>query len=109
MDKIYSAQDVSNIIAKVEELAIINDELEELLYRGSNDERLVEVKRELWGDIKNFRGIVSDINKTVPEVSEIDAELLSLKEDFDSLVARYKKRRIDLQTAIRRYTNGNTD
>jgi hypothetical protein len=109
MDKIYSVQDVVNVVATVEELATINAELEELLHRGSNDEKLVERKRELEGSVRKFRGIVSDMDGTASEEPEIDAEFASLKSDFDSVVSRYKKRKIELQTIIRRYTNGNAD
>jgi hypothetical protein len=109
MDKIYSAQDVANVIGKVEELAGLNAELEELLYRGSNDEKLVEEKRELEGSIRKFRGVVSDVGATVSQEPETDIDLISLKADFDSVVSRYKKRKIELQTIIRRYKNGNSD
>ena len=109
MDKVYSAQDVANVIAKVEELATINAKLEQLRYRGSNDEKLVDRKRELQGTVSNFKSIVSDIQETVLEVTENDSELLSLKSDFDSVMLRYKKRKIELETIIRNYTNGNED
>jgi hypothetical protein len=109
MDKIYSAQDVVNVIAKVEELATINAKLEELRYRGSNDEKLVDRKRELQEKVRNFKSIVSDIQETVLEVTEVDSELLSLKSDFDSVISRYKKRKIELETVIKNYTNGNED
>jgi hypothetical protein len=109
MGKIYSAQDVANVIAKVEELAGLNAELEELLHRGSNDEKLVEEKRELEGSIRKFRGIVSDMEVTASQESEIDTDLISLRADFDSVVSRYKKREIELQTIIIRYKNGNSD
>ena len=109
MDKIYSAQDVVNVIAKVEELATINAKLEELRYRGSNDEKLVDRKRELQEKVRNFKSIVSDIQENVLEVTEVDSELLSLKSDFDSVISRYKKRKIELETVIKNYTNGNED
>jgi hypothetical protein len=109
MDKIYSAQDVVNVIAKVEELATINAKLEQLRYRGSNDEKLVDRKRELDGSVRKLREIVSDLEGTVLEEPEIDVEYTSLKSDFDSVVSRYKKRKIDLETTIRNYTNGNED
>ena len=109
MDKIYSAQDVANVIAKVEELATVNAKLEELLYRGSNDEKLVEEKRKLEVSVRKFKGIFSDSDLTALEEPEIDMEFASLKSDFDSVVLRYKKRKIDLETIIRRYTNGNSD
>ena len=44
MDNIYTKHDMAEAIAKVEELARVNAELDELLYRGSNDEKLVEKK-----------------------------------------------------------------
>lgn len=109
MDKIYSAQDVSNVIAKVEELAKINAELDYLLRHGSNDEKLVERKRELEGNIRTYRGIVSDTQGDVVQEPEVDNELIWLKADYDSVVSRYKKRKIELQTIIRSYTNGNSD
>lgn len=109
MDKIYSAQDVANVIAKVEELATINAELEELLHRGSNDEKLVDEKRKLESSVRKFRGIVSDIPSTSLEEPEIDTEYASLKSDFDSVVLRYKRRKIKLETIIRSYKNGNAD
>ena len=92
MVKIYSAQDVANVIAKVEELATINAELEELFLRGSNDEKLVEEKRELERSVRKFRGVV-DAEATVSEAPEIDTDLISLREDFYNLVNRYKKRK----------------
>jgi len=109
MDKIYSAQDVANVIAKVEELAMINAKLEELSHRGSNDEKLVERKRELESNVRKFKGIVSDVQGTVLEEPEIDTELTSLKADFDSVVSRYKQRKVELQIAIKGYTDGNSD
>lgn len=109
MDKIYSARDVANVIAKVEELATVNAELEKLLYRGSNDEKLVEQKRELEGSIRKFRGVISDAEPTVSVEPEIDDDLASLRADFDNVVSRYKKRKIHLETIIRRYKNGDTD
>ena len=109
MDKIYSAQDVANVIEKVEELAKINAELEYLLAHGSNDEKLVYRKRELETSVRKYKSIISDTEETVLEEPEIDAEFASLKSDFDSVFSRYKKRKIELQTIIRRYTNGNSD
>ena len=115
MDKLYnaikrfSAQDVANVIANVEELATINAKLEQLRYRGSNDEKLVDRKRELDGSVRKFRGIVSDLDGAVLEEPEFDVEYSSLKSDFDSVVSRFKKRKIELETIIRNYTNGNED
>jgi len=109
MDKIYSAQDVVNVIEKVEELAKVNAELEELIYRGSNDEKLVDRKRELESSVRKYKPILSDIEETVLEEPKVDLELVSLKADFDSVISRYKQRKAELQTIIRSYTNGNSD
>lgn len=108
MDKIYSAQDVANVIAQVEELAGLNAKLEELLYRGSNDEKLVDRKRELENSLRKYKSIVSDDEETVVEEPE-DLYLVALKLDFDSVVLRYKTRKRELQTIIKNYTNGNLD
>lgn len=107
MNKIYSVKDVANVIAKVEELAGLNFELEELIYRGSNDEKLVGRKRELEGSIRKFRGIISDVKEVALEKPEVDTEYIFLKRDYDSVVSRYKQRKIELQTIIKSYTNGN--
>jgi hypothetical protein len=109
MDKMYSAQDVSNVIAKVEDLAKINAELDYLLRHGSNNEKLIERKRELEGDIRAYRGIVSDMQGDFVKEPEVDTELIALKADYDSVISRYKQRKIELQTIIRSYTNGNSD
>lgn len=110
MDKIYSADDVKNVIAKVEELAMLNAELEELLYRGSIDEKLVNRKRELESSVRKYKSIVSDLEEPMEqEPIQEDLDLVALKLDFDSVVLRYKTRRRDLQTVIRSYTNGNSD
>jgi superfamily I DNA and RNA helicase len=109
MDKIYSAQDVANVIAKVEDLAKLNAELEYLLAHGSNDEKLVDRKRELESSVRKYKPILSDTEETVLDEPEIDLELVSLKADFDSVVSRYKQRKAELQIIIRSYTNGNAD
>lgn len=109
MDKIYSAQDVANVIAKVEELAKVNAELDYLLAHGSNDEKLVDRKRELESSVRKYKPIISDNEETVLEEPEVDVELVSLKADFDSVISRYKQRKVELQTIIRSYTNGNAD
>jgi hypothetical protein len=109
MKKIYSAQDVANVIAKVEELATINAKLEELLHLGSNDEKLVSEKRELLKDLRNYKSIAfSDLEKTAIE-TEMDVEAGLLKYHFDSLVERFKERRARLQTEIEKYKNGDTN
>ena len=108
MDKIYSAQDVANVIAKVEELAVLNAELEELLYRGSNDEKLVDRKRELEKSVRKYKPIVEEVEEPIIEEVE-DEELTLLKADFDNIVLRYKTRKRELQTIIKSYTNGNSD
>lgn len=107
MDKIYSAQDIVNVIAKVEELAVVNAELEELLYRGSNDERLVDKKIELQKSLMKFRS--SELVSVEPIKIELDEDSVSLKADYDFVVLRYKQRKIELETLIRSYTNGNSD
>lgn len=109
MDKMYSAQDVANVVSKVEELAKVNAELEELLYRGTNDENLVRRKRELESNVRKFKGIVSDVDETTLENDELDEDLISLKKDLISVLMRYKERKRVLQNIIRSYTNGNSD
>ena len=108
MDKIYTAKDIETVIEKVEELAIINAELEELLYRGSNDEKLVDRKRELEKSVRKYKPIVEEVEEPIIEEVE-DEELTLLKADFDSIVLRYKTRKRELQTIIKSYTNGNSD
>jgi hypothetical protein len=108
MDKIYSAMDVLNVIAVVERLAVVNAELEYLMAHGSNDEKLVNVKRELENSVRKYKSIVSDNEEVVVEESE-DLDLVALKLDFDSVVLRYKTRKRELQTIIKSYTNGNID
>jgi hypothetical protein len=107
--KRFSAQDLANVITKVEELAKVNAELEYLLARGSNDEKLVDRKRELQSLIREYKPIISNKEETSLKELEIDEELVSLKSDFDSLVSRYKQRKIELEAIIRRYTDGNAD
>jgi hypothetical protein len=108
MDKIYSAQDVANVIAKVEELAVLNAELEELLYRGSNDEKLVDRKRELENSVRKYKPIVEEVEE--PIIKEVEGEeLILLKADFDSVDLRYKTRKRELLSVIKSYTNGNSD
>ena len=107
MDKIYTAKDIETVIEKVEELAIINAELEELLYRGSNDEKLVSEKRELLQSLRKYKPIVfDDLDKIATEV-EMDVEAGLLKYQFDCLVERFKERKARLQTEIKKYKNGN--
>ena len=84
MDKIYSAQDVANVIAKVEELAVLNAELEELLYRGSNDEKLVDRKRELEKSVRKYKPIVEEVEEPIIEEVE-DEELTLLKEKMQKI------------------------
>jgi len=107
MREIYSAKDVANVIAKVEELAVVNAELEELLYRGSNDEKLVDRKIELQKSLMKFRS--SELVSDEPIKTELDEDSVSLKADYDFVVQRYKQRKIELETLIRSYTNGNSD
>ena len=107
MREMYSSKDVANVIAKVEELAVVNAELEELLYRGSNDEKLVDKKRELQNSLKKFRS--SEFVLDEPIKTQLDEDFVSLKADYDFVVQRYKQRKTELETLIRSYTNGNSD
>jgi len=106
MDKIYSAQDVANAIAKVEELVVVNAELEELLHRGSNNEKLVERKRELENSVRKYKPALPNINPIGWAVQEEDEELISLKADYDFVVARYTARKLTLEAEINILKNG---
>ena len=108
MDKIYTAQDVLQVIAVVEKLTEVNAELEYLMAHGSNDEKLVNIKRELEASVRKYKSVVSDNEDVVVEEPE-DLDLVALKLDFDSVVLRYKTRKRELQTIIKSYTNGNVD
>jgi len=108
MDKIYTAQDVLQVIAVVEKLTEVNAELEYLMAHGSNDEKLVNIKRELEASVRKYKSVVSDNEDVVVEESE-DLDLVALKLDFDSVVLRYKTRKRELQNIIKTYTNGNVD
>jgi len=107
MDKIYSAQDVANVIAKVEELAVLNAELEELLYCGSNDEKLVEIKRELQSQLKKFKYNLPNHDPRGFVQEAEDEDLASLKADYEFVVSRYKGRKLRLEAEISIYKNGN--
>jgi citrate synthase len=109
MDKIYSRKDMVDAISKVEELTILNAELEELLYRGSNDEKLVERKRELEVSVRNYKTALPNLDTKNLVENTVEEDLISLKADYDFVVSRYKQRKIDLETIIRSYTNGNSD
>ena len=106
--KRFSAQDVANVIEKVEELASLNAELEELIYRGSNDEKLVDRKRELENSVRKYKPIFSDSEEAIIE-EVVDVDLTSLKADYEFVISRYKERKQKLQTIIRSYTNGNSN
>ena len=106
MDKIYSVRDVINVIAKVEELAVLNAELEELLYRGSNDERLVDRKRELETSVRKYKPALPNINPTGFTEEVEDEDLVSLKADYEFVVSRYKARKLTLEAEISIYKNG---
>jgi hypothetical protein len=108
MDKIYTAEDVLFVITVFEKLTEVNAELEYLMAHGSNDEKLVNVKRELENSVRKYKSIVSDSDDVVVEQPE-DLDLVALKLDFDSVVLRYKKRKRELQTIIKSFTNGNVD
>ena len=109
MDKIYSAQDVSNVIAKVEELSVLNAELEELIYRGSNDEKLVDRKRELETSLRKYKPALPNINPTRFAEEVEDEDLVSLKADYEFVVSKYKERKIKLEAEISIYKNGNSN
>jgi hypothetical protein len=106
--KRFSAQDVASVISKVEELASLNAELEELIYRGSNDEKLVDRKRELENSVRKYKPIFSDSEGAIIKEVE-DEDLTSLKADYEFVVSRYKQRKKELQTIIRSYTDGNSN
>ena len=108
MDKIYTAKDIKTVIAKVEQLAIVNAQLQELLFRGSNDEKLVAEKRELLKFLRKQKATVFDSAELVTDVG-IDVEQGLLKHQFDCLVERLKERKARLQTEIKSYKNGNQD
>jgi len=107
MDKIYSTQDVANVIAKVEELAVLNAELEELLYRGSNDEDLVKRKRELQSQLIKFKPSLPNIDPRGFVEEVVDEELASLKSDYQFVISKYKVRKLRLEAEINTYKNGN--
>ena len=105
MDKIYTAQDIKNVIATVEELSVVNAKLEELIYRGSNDEKLVERKRELERSNRKFNPIVLEHEEPIFGVIE-DKELTLLKSDYESVVSRLKERKLKLEAEIKILQNG---
>lgn len=106
MDKIYSAQDVAKAIAKVEELVVVNAELEELLYRGSNDEKLVERKRELENSVRKYKPALPNFNPTGFTEDLKDEDLISLKADYEFVVSKYKARKLTLEAEINILKNG---
>jgi hypothetical protein len=108
MDKIYTAQDVANVIAKVEELALINAELEDLLAHGSNDEKLVTRKFELQNAVRKFKSVVSDSEENIQNEDE-DLETEKIRVEFNDIMFKYKKRKRELEIIIKNYTNGNSD
>ena len=108
MDKIYTAKDIETVITKVEQLGVVNAQLEELLHRGSNDEKLVSEKRELLQSLKKLRPLFPYLEGVGSEV-ETDVEAGLLKFQFDELVSRLKERKARLQTEIKSYKNGNQD
>lgn len=108
MDKIYTAQDVANVVAKVEELALVNAELEDLLAHGSNDEKLVTRKFELQNAVRKFKSVVSDSEEQVANEEE-DLETEKMRAEFGAIMFKYKQRKRELELIIRTYTNGNSD
>jgi hypothetical protein len=108
MDKIYTAKDIETVIAKVEQLTVVNSQIEELLYRGSNDEKLVVEKRELQKSLRKYKTAVFVSEE--PELEEpMDIETGLMKFQFDCIVERLKERKARLQTEIKSYKNGNQD
>lgn len=108
MDKIYTAQDVANVVAKVEELALVNAELDDLLAHGSNDEKLVTRKFELQNAVRKFKSVVSDSEEQVLNEEE-DLETEKMRAEFGAIMFKYKQRKRELELIIRTYTNGNSD
>ena len=108
MDKIYTAQDVANVVAKVEELALVNAELDDLLAHGSNDEKLVTRKFELQNAVRKFKSVVSDSEEQVANEEE-DLETEKMRAEFGAIMFKYKQRKRELELIIRTYTNGNSD
>ena len=100
-NKIYTKEDMANAIKKIEELTNVNAKLEQLLYRGSNDEKLVNKRIELQNSIRSLDLI------EFYEPIEIDEDLAILKKEFKSIVNKFKLRKIKLETEINKYKNGN--
>jgi hypothetical protein len=105
--KRFTVQDVANVIEKVEELSVLNAELEELLYRGSNDEDLVERKIGLQNQIRKFKPALPNIDPRGFTEEAVDEDLISLKADYEFVVSRYKGRKLRLEAEISIYKNGN--
>ena len=106
MDKFYSEKDIAVIIEKVETLSSLNAELEELLQHGSNNEKLVDEKREIENSIRKYKSIALQSEDEL-EDSSLDSEIKLLKEDFLNLVFRYKEAKLKLETKITKFKNGN--
>ena len=87
---------MADAISKVEELVKINAELKELLYRGTNDEKLVDRKRELQSMVRELKNPASDECL----ILEKDDELKALRITFEFVVSKYKERQIRLETEI---------
>jgi hypothetical protein len=86
--KIFNTQEVASIIGKVEELTILNAELEYLLSLGSNNEKLVDRKRELENLIREHKSIEFK-NKLTPINEELEKEEINtLKLEYESVVLK---------------------
>lgn len=96
MDKMYTKREMVEAISKVEELGKVNAELKELLYRGANDEKLVDRKRELQSAVRELKNLSSDESL----ILEKDEELKALRITFEFVVSKYKERQIRLETEI---------
>ena len=101
MDKMYTKKEMAEAISKVEELGKVNAELKELLYRGANDEKLVDRKRELQSVVRELKNLSSDESL----ILEKDEELNALRITFEFVVSKYKERQIRLETEINALKN----
>jgi len=100
-NKIYTKEDMANTIKKIEELTNVNAKLEQLLYRGSNDEKLVNKRIELQNSIRSLDLI------EFYEPIKIDEEFAILNKEFKAIVNKFKSRKIKLELEINKYKNGN--
>ena len=106
MDKVYSEKDIAVIIEKVETLSSLNAELEELLQHGSNNEKLVDRKREIENSIRKFKP--TDLSsEDIAKDDFLNVTLAYLNKDFVNLVSRFKDLKLILENKITNLKNGN--